>query len=316
MANFISFTSMRLLRLKMIRNVLEKDLVIYLKKNKPDLVISVIGFINYTVAVATDELKIPFILIPTDLDQTYACNGLQNILFFQKRKKISGLKYAAAIDNFEINKTVPPFSIFKDQISYIGYPLRQQFFEEKNIEALKEKMKLPKDKLVITILKGKLGSSSIFNIVKSLSQIKRPIHLMVCVGTNLLLKKKLSKLNQTELFTQSIVEYTSLISDVMAVSDMIITKPGSTSIMEVFSLNKQLLIDATYSKKQLRIELFNCNFCLDNALGEVITDIADFEMILEKIILNKSMERKIKTENLINKNFSKNLKSLADSFFI
>jgi processive 1,2-diacylglycerol beta-glucosyltransferase len=306
-ANSISAFALKYLCLKCIRNKLAKNLVAFLNEHKPDIVISVIGFVNGSIAIATDQLKIPFIIVSTDLDQVYSMNGLKNMRSFDEKRNFPFVRCVVALDHFEIQKTMPIFSLSKGQILPLGFPLRAQFFEKKAVESLKKKWNIPDKKQVVMAMMGKLGLTHLYDIAKALSKIKKPIHLCACIGTSGSLKEKLLKIEEKDGFSMSIIEYTDRISDLMALSDLIIIKPGSTGFVEAATMNKPILIDAICCEKPLKVERFNCDFSYNNDLGLIITKLEDLEDLLTKLSEKKT------ALNFFPKNFIENMQSLVAS---
>ncbi|MFA5250927.1 MAG: hypothetical protein WC371_05920 [Parachlamydiales bacterium] len=281
LANQISEYSLKKLDAEKLDAELEKALLSYLKKTKPDLVISVIGFVNYPIARATDKLKIPFIIIPTDLDQTIANHGFQKKLGKPAEKGFPFLVYAPAFDHFEINKTIRPFSFPLKQIKPIGFPLRPQFFEKKDPAALKNAWQIPSGKPVIMLLLGALGGNNTYDWAKAISKLNRPLHLIVCIGSNETLGKKLQSLKTGHGFSMTVVKYTPKIADLMSLSDLLIIKPGTNSVLEALACRKPILVDLT-NGEPLKIEQFNCLFLKQYQLGCLARKKEDLAALLKK----------------------------------
>jgi len=307
LANQISELSLKQLDSKQLEKRIEARLVVYLKKKKPDLVISVIGFVNYPIAKATDRLNIPFIIIPTDLDQSIAMHGFQKHLG-EPTENFPLLRYAISSNNFEINKTIKPFSLFQNQIVPIGFPLRPQFFEKKNIAALKKAWKIPPNKQVVLLLLGGLGGNNTYDWARLISSLNPQVHLIACVGSNQELAEKLKTIQREKKSSIQVVEYTSNISDFMSVADVLIIKPGTNSVMEALALGKPIILDLT-NGFPLKIEQFNCLFLGQYNLGYLAKKREDLVDFLNQINRHKPMSSKVSLKN--SANFSQNLSFLV-----
>ena len=271
--------------------------------------ISVIGFVNYPIAKATNRLNIPFVIVPTDLDQSIAIHGFQkHIGDFPERFPL--LRYAISSDNFEINKTIKPFSLSKDQIEPIGFPLRPQFFEKKNIAKLKKEWKIPTDKQVVMLLLGGLGGNNTYDWARLISRFKPSVYLIACVGSNQGLAKKLKNIPKPQKDFIRVVEYTPNISDLMSMADMLVIKPGTNSVMEALALGKPVVLDIT-NGSPLKIEQFNCLFLSQYNLGYLAKKREDLVGILNQINRHKIMSSKVSLKN--SANFSRNLSFLVKS---
>lgn len=308
LANQISELSLKQLNSKQLEKQIEDRLFVYLKKKKPDLVISVIGFVNYPIARATNRLNIPFIIVPTDLDQSIAMHGFQKQIG-ESKERFPLLRYAISSDNFEINKTIKPFSLSKDQIVPIGFPLRPQFFEKKDIAKLKKEWKIPPDKQVVMLLLGGLGGNNTYDWARLISRFKPSVYLIACVGSNQELAKKIKGISRPQKDFIRVVEYTPNISDLMNIADLLVIKPGTNSVMEALALGKPVVLDIT-NGVPLKIEQFNCLFLRQYNLGYLAKKREDVIGFLNQINRRrKTINSKVSLKN--SANFSKNLSFLV-----
>jgi processive 1,2-diacylglycerol beta-glucosyltransferase len=265
-ANFIYQATLKVLQWSFFRQYFVNNAIKYFQKTKPDLIISVIGYVNYRVAEAAEKLSIPFIIIPTDLDQTIASCG------FEKKfspKVFSSLNYAISCKDNLILKTLKNVNIPEKQIHEIGFPLRSQFFEKKDINHLKKKWKVPHDKKVICLLLGSIVNRWTYTMVKTICGLKEPYHIIVYVNHNTSLKKTIEKFQKTSSCSLTIIPFINEISDIMAISDLLIIKPGSNTFVESFTLKKPIIIDLIH-RVSLKIEEFNCRFLKEKKLGFVV----------------------------------------------
>jgi len=280
-ANFIYKAAIAALKSKILRKYFVKNTISYLKKIKPDLVISVIGYVNYRVAEATTELKIPFIIIPTDLDQAIASCGFEKNVF-SKKKEFPLVKYTISFKDDDMLRTLKPFIFPTDQIEEIGFPLRKQFFEPKNIVAIKNKWKVPLNKPVITLIFGGLGNNYTYSVVKKIFALKTNYHVVACISHNEPLRKKLEKLRLCSNCSITIVHFVEEISELVALADVIVIKPGSNVFLEALTMKKPTIIDLTH-KVPLTIEAFNCLFLKEKKLGYVLHKKGELEALLEDL---------------------------------
>jgi UDP-N-acetylglucosamine:LPS N-acetylglucosamine transferase len=303
-SNFLSQQAIRSLSSEKYQNKFTTATYHYLKKKNPDLVISVIGFVNYPISQATEKLNIPFIIVPTDLDQSYASHGFENALI--NKTPISNTYYLYSFAHEEIAKTLPQFSFDPEQIQPIGFPMRQQFFEKKDIQTLKEKWEIPLDKKIVFLSLGGLGGAGTKTWIEEMASSSKDLHFVVCIGRNKQLKKKL--LNPD--ISMTIVEFTPNISDLMALSDLLIIKSGTNSFLEAINMKKPIVIDGT--NQALQIEKFNCNLARYYQLAEIVENTKDIKVKVEKAL----DENNIANHNLFDsKDFSANIRKTVDEIF-
>lgn len=278
------------LRSKKIRNILE----CHFKEKKPDLIISVIPIINQDVFLVTKKLGIPFLLVPTDLDATtflYRINGQAHPNF----------KLSLAFDDNEIRKVAEKNGIRPDSISINGFPLRPDFFKEKNIDQIKKEFNFPNNKHCILLLMGTQGSRDIIRFTRALAKLDIPSHLICCIGKSDFLKAILRSIDLPKHISISIIGFTQQIADLIAVSDVIITKSGTVSVCETIYSNKPTLLDAT--TKVLQWEKFNHHFFKKHNIGGVISHDLPIARQVKAILSQKKLLNSYKKNTY---KFSKN----------
>lgn len=264
----------------------------YFVQTKPALIISVIPLINNIILDAAQELNIPFVIVPTDLDLHMYLRSIDKPTFKQ-------FKVCLPFDDEQIMPPVRDVHIPDDQTTVVGMPLKADFFETKNKRNLKIQLGIPRNKPVIMLLMGSQGSD-VENYAQQLTKINQPAHLLLCIGTNETSKKAIEALTFQKHTTVSVVGFTDRISDYMAVSDLLITKSGTLSVCEAIYMNLPMLLDAT--SYILPWEKFNHTFIKHHNFGDSITEYAMIEPLVSSLLLNK---KKLKEYKLNLKNFKK-----------
>lgn len=252
-------------------------LVNYLKKMNPDLLISVTPVINSPICDAAKQLQIPFVVDFIDFDLGY---------YFSNKVDYSKL-YLFAPSKDVVNFTNVP----KIKINYVGFPLRKSFYQKKDKEQIRKDFSLP-DKPTVLIMGGGAGSKRSFYFVKKLAQSKKPLHIIVCAGRNDFLKKKVEKLKVPKHITVSAIGFTEKIADLMAVSDVLITKSGPTSFIEAVQMELPILIDGTSTF--IKWEKINAQLVEKYKVGVVIKNYAYTLKEVEKILFDAEYKKTLK----------------------
>lgn len=220
------------------RNYFVKRLAKYLQQEKPDLLLSTIPYFDYAASTAAQRCNIPFVMMTLDAN-LYMWLG-----DFKKCRKNNNyvtvaVKTPLVMRQLEKCK-VPPHRIYE-----IGAPLRKDFFEHKDREKILAEWNLPRDKPLALLIRGGSGSSQLKLYVQTLRKLNRPLHLLVCVGKNAELARQIKKIPSEGKVSFTIIPFTTRISDLMAVSDMIITQPSPNVCNEAMQSGVPLLIDLT-----------------------------------------------------------------------
>ncbi|HEX2978508.1 MAG TPA: glycosyltransferase [Candidatus Babeliales bacterium] len=284
----------------------KKLLIPFLQKEKPDLIISVIPIVNGVLNEVTRSMNIPFLVIPTDLDTSTFIHNVHSKI---NDKFFVGLPF----NDPAIWKIADKACIYKKQIDVSGFPLRPSFFEQKNIEALKEEFHLPKNKPIIFLLMGAVGSEALYRYVLELKEIKTPFHLIVCLGRNEELRMRINEIALPPHVTLSLIGFTERIADLMAVSNLCITKAGSVSVAESIYMNKPTLLDCT--SKSLMWEDFNIHFIKEHKFGSSLRKLKNLKSVVSDFLANPSEAKEIEKRlaNFPKQNFSRTITDIVNN---
>lgn len=252
----------------------------YLQQHKPDLVISVVPVINHAIAYATQNLNIPFLLLPTDLDINIFLNGINNPSF-------SAFTLATAFEDGEARQRAVQAQVPMQQVSVTGFVIRPDFFEEKNKHAIKTEYSVPHDKPVILLLLGALGLDTVPLFTEQLTKIHSPAHILVCTGRRDDLKDTISKIPLPAHITLTIIGFTERMSDLMSIADLFITKSGSVSVCEAVYMNLPMIIDATSTP--LSWEYANHRFIKRHSFGTLIKQVDELPSVVSHLLQNKDL---------------------------
>lgn len=251
----------------------------HIKLEQPDLIISVIPFFNAHAKKIAQTLDIPFILMPTDVDiTTFVCN-LDRTVY---NKFHIALPFAA----MAAHKKFKQLCIPEDNTHITGVALKPAFFANHNPEEIKKQFLIPENKPVILLIMGSQGSASLYDFAKELSYIhSTPFHLIMVLGKNESQKQLLDRLKFPKEVTITIFGFTQRIPELMAISDILITKSGGISICEALYMNLPMLLDAT--SNVLVWERMNQEFVAKNKFGEIVGNLNKLSCLVSRLLHNK-----------------------------
>lgn len=271
LVNLIPYLGYFLLALR--KNVLRKALIHCIKKEEAAVIISVIPLFNKMLLDISEELQIPYLLVPTDLD-----TRLYNVAPPYHDKAVFGLGF----DLPDIREQFDIVQVPRTKTRIIGFPIRPSFFEPKNKNELKKKFNVPLDKPVIMLVMGATGSSATESFLKVLQEIKNPFHIIPCIGRSFHLRTTISKLKLPEHISCTIIDINSDISDIMAISDLCITKPGPVTFAETLYMNLPTILDNTSTT--LHWERFNLSFVKKYKLGHTIKNYDELKKLVAQFL--------------------------------
>ncbi len=283
---------------------IEQLMYSYLSQQQPDLIISVMPFINAALANVAKTLNIPFLVIPVDFDTTLYINGL-------RASEYKNFFYALPFNDPRIKQKILPAHITTDRIGVIGFPVRTDFLEKKDPIKIKREFDIPDSgKTIIMLLMGASGSITTYRYVRRIARMNLPIHLIVCLGRSEKLRHKIEKIRLPEQMSISIIGFTPRISDLMAISDIFITKPGPTSICEALHMSLPMILDNT---THVWWEDLNVEFVKAHHFGDAFTNYHELEELITHYVNDITYRGQLKNRITSYKkgNFCENVRTLV-----
>ena len=280
--------------------------------DQPDLIISVIPFFNHHFLTICKKLNIPFVLVPTDID-------ISTFLYQITPELASYVSFHVALpfDTHTTKHNLLSYGIHKKNIHVTGVALKSSFFEQHNPDVTRKKFNIPHNRPVILLLMGSQGSTSLYNFAQQLSFIATlPLHLVMVLGRNNKQKCMIDTIHFPQTITTSLFAFTPHISELMSISNLLITKSGGVSVCEALYMNLPMLLDATH--EVLLWERMNQQFVIHNKFGEIVTDIKNLPDRIRQLLSHTNSDLSMYKNNLSHfekKNGGTHINQLLDSLF-
>lgn len=263
---------------------LSKNLNSYINENKFDVVIAVhiYGMEALTGVKRKFKSKIPFFGILTDYTS----------IPFYKDTHLDGYFIGAPCVKDDMKK----HGVKCDNIITSGIPTSLKFTDSYDINLIKEELKIPKDKNIITILSGGGGVGHVDKILDLMFKKSRyNDHIFIFTGHNKKLKYKLEE-KYRYIPQVSIIAFTTMIDKYIKCSDVVLSKPGGLSSTELAVLNTPLV----HLKAIPGCETANYKFFLKNNMSLYGSSVKKavsyaFKLVDDKELANTLMENQRKT---------------------
>ncbi len=268
----------------------EKIISSYINSFKPDLVVSLIPFINYAASEASRKKEIPFLLVTTD-------NDLRHWTLEMEKVKHPQMKVTIGADLPTTRDILLKKNIPESAIETIGLPLRPDFMTQKDKQKILDEFHLPSNKEIILVMMGGAGGDTAYEYAKKIGEMNLGAHLVVISGRNTKLKRDLEQLRLHPSNTLSAFGFTDRVSDLMAISDVIVTKPGPGTINEAIAMKLPILIDNTDTS--LFWERANVDIVLKYGIGQKIKKFSQIKSLLTTY-LKDSDARQIALQSFFN----------------
>lgn len=273
-------------------------------KQKAELLISVIPYVNYPASEAARRQGIPFLLVTTD-------NDLSNWVYGMESMEHQRFKVTIGTDLSKTRGLLLRKGIPEESIETIGLPLRPAFLSTFEKQKLRFQRGISPHRAVVLIMMGGAGGNSAYQYAKILASLPLGLHLIVCAGRNRALATRLSSLTLAEENRLEILPFTDRVHELMALSDLIITKPGPGTINEAMMLKIPLIIDRTSTP--LYWEEVNVDIVQSYGVGKAIYSMDSLERIVRQMLHPDVKERIARTyTNIAPNRFHLRLPGLID----
>ncbi|MDP2941993.1 MAG: glycosyltransferase [Candidatus Omnitrophota bacterium] len=130
----------------------------------------------------------------------------------------------------------------REKVRTFGIPIDPKFADKVDINDITARIGIDKRIPAVLIMGGGQGLGPIPEIVSSLNRIARPIQMIIVAGSNKRLFNWIERRRHNFRMRSFIYGYVSNIDELMAVSTLIITKPGGLTISEALSKNLPIII--------------------------------------------------------------------------
>lgn len=291
---------------KMGQGQVQKIIDSYVDKQAPDLIISVCPFMNSCGIESAKKHNIPYILIALDDDLTFWANGLNNITYPKFRMTIPR-------DEPITRKGLRKHKIDQKLVSVAGQPIRPEFLTPKDTEKLRKKYAVPSGKKVVLIMMGGTGSSATTIYAREIGKLAANVHLMVCIGRDEARRQELNLVPLHSSNSMQVIGFTDKIAELMAIADLIVTKPGPGTIHEAITMGKApILIDHTIPP--VFWEKAHLDYVLKYEIGGQITRVKHLPKLLKKYLHNETIRSRIQEamKKLPHEDFQAKVKEIVE----
>jgi len=263
--SFKAICSGKLRRYFSLRNIIDNfhfiagffQSLVYLLRNRPDIIISAGGFVSVPVVWAGWLLRIPSLIHQQDVRP-----GLANELMAPFSKKIT-VAFEKSIKAFPKKKT-----------KWIGNPVREDIFQNKHDEAL-EYFDLNKERPVLLVIGGGTGAQGINQLVKeTLPELLKFCQVIHVTGIGKAgEERRLDGYRRFQFLTEGMVH-------AYDAADLVISRAGMGALTELSALHKpSIIIPMPDSHQEKNAEAFEN----ENAIQYVRQKTLNAERFIEKI---------------------------------
>ena len=164
-----------------------------------------------------------------------------------------------------------------------GIPIAAKFLSKPDPRAVRKNYGLRDDQPVLLVLGGGFGMGPVAEILAELDKVPGQFQTLVVTGRNEELRRKLA--TQTRQHPTHVLGYSTNMHELMAVADLIITKPGGLTTSEALALGKPLFILNPIPGQ----EAANSDFLLERGAAAKVNRVEDLPFRIEKLLGSKKI---------------------------
>ena len=207
--------------------------------------------------------------------------------------------------DYLISKNIPESKVF-----VTGIPISSRFLQKYNKQEILNEFNLQNNKKTILFFGGGefgLGKAKTFEIFETLVKGFNSIQIIAIAGKNEKMKLKFEKIvqeNNKQDYVK-ILEYTNKVPELMAISDLVVSKPGGLTTSESLASNLPMIIINPIPGQEEE----NAKFLEEKGIGIWIRKNDSIYEIFDNLFSNPEKLEKMKknTEILAKKNSTKDI---------
>jgi len=169
------------------------------------------------------------------------------------------------------------------QVLATGIPVSAKFSGPIDAAAVRKELGLRDDLPILLVLSGGFGMGPVAQILAALDQLERPFQTLVVAGRNDRLRRDLASSDRRH--PTRVLGFVTNMHELMAVSDLLITKPGGLTTSEALALGKPLFILNPIPGQ----EAANSDFLLEHGAAAKANRVEDLPFRLGRLLGSKKL---------------------------
>jgi processive 1,2-diacylglycerol beta-glucosyltransferase len=188
--------------------------------------------------------------------------------------------------------------VYSGKIHVFGIPIDPDFKKYPESKGLLERIGLEQDVKTILIMGGSGGLGPMKRIASVLDRLQAKSQFIVVTGTNSRLESYLKKRCKNMKKKVAVIGYSQNTSELMSVSDIIVTKPGGLTVSEALTKRLPIVIINPIPGQESK----NTQFLLKNNVAIKVANEEELLILLDNLF---SMPSKLESMRLAAKSLSK-----------
>jgi processive 1,2-diacylglycerol beta-glucosyltransferase len=165
-----------------------------------------------------------------------------------------------------------------EDLMVTGIPISAKFSGRQNPRAVRKALGLRDDLPVLLVPSGGFGMGPVGEILAQLDKVDRPFQTVVVTGRNAELRRELAA--QDRKHPTQVLGFATNMHELMAVAELVITKPGGLTSSEAMAMGKPLFILNPIPGQ----EAANSDFLLEHGAAAKVNRVEDLPYRIEQLL--------------------------------
>jgi processive 1,2-diacylglycerol beta-glucosyltransferase len=180
----------------------------------------------------------------------------------------------------EAARYLPCFGVLATDITATGIPIHPDFGKPKDRAGCLARQGLVGDRPILLQLAGGHGVGPIEQLFRALLEVEVPSQIVVVTGHNAMAKKHLAALPVPSRHQVKILGFTTQIDELMAVADLVVSKPGGLTTSETLARGAGMVIVNPVPGQEER----NSDYLLENGAAIKVNDLQTLALKVAEVL--------------------------------
>lgn len=166
-----------------------------------------------------------------------------------------------------------------------GIPIAQKFGQPVATPAVRKRLGLRDDLPTLLVLSGGFGMGPVTEILSELNKLETAVQILVVCGRNEELRRELAVLDRRH--PTHVLGFVSNMHELMAVADLVITKPGGLTSSEALAIGRPIFVLNPIPGQ----EAANSDFLLEHGAAAKANRVEDLPFRVEKLLGSRKLSQ-------------------------
>src|SRR3954465_12850526 len=185
-----------------------------------------------------------------------------------------------------------------DRVVVTGIPISAKFTSAVDPAIVRKRMGLRDDLPVLLVLGGGFGLGPVGQIIAEINKLPQIVQVVVVCGRNEELRRELSIQERRQ--PTHILGFVNNMQDLMAVADVVISKPGGLTTSEALAMGKPIFVLNPIPGQ----EAANSDFLLEHGAAVKVNRVEDLSFRIQQLIGSKKLSEMARSAKSLGKAFA------------